>query len=89
MTDRASLHVLLLFAQALRMSCPFDAVRVFELLKRIGTEADLHMAGHMKAAMEASVAAMASRESHSVAVARYALERVIIEVEQILDMDAA
>ena len=89
MSDRTTLHVFLLFAQALKASSPFDALRVFALLKRIGADADLPMDGHMNAAMEASVAAIASRESHSVAVARYALERVIIEVEGLLDMNAA
>ena len=89
MTDRATLHVFLLFAQALKGSSPFDAIRVFELLKRIRAEAGLHMDGHMDAALKASVAAMAGCESHSVAVARYTLERVIIEVEGMLDMDAA
>ncbi|RYC29100.1 hypothetical protein D3273_25835 [Lichenibacterium minor] len=89
MTDRATLHVFLLFAQALKASRPFDAIRVFDLLKRLRAEAGLHIDEHMDAAMKASVAAMASRESHSVAVARYTLERVIIELEGMLDMDAA
>ena len=89
MTDRATLHVFLMFAQALKASSPFDAIRAFQLLQDIRKDAGIPMAKHMTAALEASVAAMSDREAHSVAVARYALDRVMIEVEKILDVDAA
>ncbi|RYC32232.1 hypothetical protein D3273_09370 [Lichenibacterium minor] len=88
MTDRATLHVFLLFAQALKASSPFDAIRVLQLLQGIRSDVDLPMAGHMDAALKASIAAMSDRQAHNVAVARYTLERVMIEVERMLDMDA-
>ena len=89
MTDRATLHVFLMFARALRTSSPFDATRAFQLLQDIRKDAGIPMARHMTAALKASVSDLTDREAHNVAVARYALESVMVEVEGMLDVDAA
>ncbi|WP_165361254.1 hypothetical protein [Lichenibacterium ramalinae] len=61
---------------------PFDATAAIALLKRIEREAGLPEDSHMRAAIEASLAALSAREAHSADVARYALERVAIDIER-------
>ena len=81
MADRATLNVFLVFAKALSASDPFDATETFKLLRRISREANVPMEGFMRQATDFSLAAATHDEVHSTAVARYALQRVIIEIE--------
>ena len=82
MTDSAKLSIYIVFARALTASNPFDANAAVALLKRIEREGGLPAGSHMRAAIEASLAALSAREAHSADVARYALERVAIELER-------
>lgn len=82
MVDSTRLNVYLVFARALTASDPFDAIAAVELLKSIERDGHLPDDGHRRAAIEASLAALSAREAHSAAVARYALERVTIEIER-------
>ena len=81
MTDRATLKVFLVFAKALSASKTFDASGTFKLLQRISKEASVPMEGFMRQATDFSLAAAMHGEVHSTAVARYALQRVILEIE--------
>jgi hypothetical protein len=81
----ANLSIYLVFARALTESDPFDATAAVALLRRIEREAEWPEASHMRAAIEASLAALSAREAHSADVARYALERVAIDIERRLD----
>lgn len=81
MADRATLRIHLMFAKALSVSTLFDASAAFRLLQRISEGSSIPMEGHMREATEMSLLAAASREVHASAVARYALQRVIIELE--------
>ena len=81
MADRNDLQVHLMFAKALSASKPFDANGTFRLLQRISERASIPMEGYMREATEMSMSAATHGEVHSTAVARYALQRVIIEIE--------
>ena len=81
MTDRATLNVFLVFAKALSASKPFDATGTFKLLQRISKEVSVPLEDFMRQATDFGLAAMSNGEVYTSAVARYALQRVIVEIE--------
>ena len=82
MADRVTIQVLQMLARAFADSNTFDPDGAFKLLQKIRFRLILSAESHVETAIEASLNASEERDARSSAVARYALQRVIIELDR-------
>lgn len=84
MADDASLERFLAAAAPLRTGEGFDPVRAFQLLSGAKIVGGTALSLRVEEALGVGVVAIATPSARNAAVARYALERVAIAVEELL-----